>query len=369
MNKLSNKHYLFFILIVSSISLRSYSSVFINLGGRDTWIASIIAGIIYIAYVYFIIYVCKQTNSFDIKEIFKNTYPKTIGNILLFIFAFALFLTSVETAAVQSDSIHSTIFLETPIWYCLLFFIIPAGYLITRRIETLVIVIIITVILVFSSMFFVEVLTLKYHTFQYLLPFFELGVNRRFLLSILLILGSLSSTAITFPFLKYISKKDKILKYSTIGTIIIAIISTLSILSAISTFGPIRASNIYYPEFLRVQRIQLNGFIEFGDLFFISKTVSVWFLKYVLCAVAILYMYKNVFTNKKIFAIGYSFLAYICSYVISKKHYLLFDFLKYYELIALILLCILPFVTFLIYYLKYKKKSQINSNFKNKNNR
>lgn len=355
MNKLSSKHYLFFICTVSFIGLRSYSSIFISMGGANTWLAGLIAGVIYLAYLYFIIYVCKKTNNFDIKDIFKKTYPKWLSTILTFIFALALFLTSVESAASQSDSIHSNIFLETPIWYSLLFFIIPAAYLITRRLDTLLSVIIITLILVFSTMFLVELFTFHYQHYTYLLPIMSLGVNKEFILCILLILGAFCSTAVTFPLLKYVEKKEKLSKFTMIGGLIIIFISIASVVSAVTTFGPLRASNIYYPEFLRVQRIQLQGFIEFGDLLFISKTTCLWFLKYVICAVSILYLYKDKFTNKKIYAVIYSIVAYICAFIVSRNHYFLFDYLRYYHLVALVLLGVIPFITFSIYYFKFKK--------------
>ncbi len=358
MNKLSSKHYLFFICTVSFIGLRSYSSIFIKLGGTSTWLATIIAGIIYLAYLYFIIYVCKKTNNFDIKDIFEKTYPKGFSNIFTFIFALGLFLTSIESASVQGDSIHSNIFIETPIWYSLLFLIIPATYLITRRFNTLLIVTIITLTLVFSTMFIVELFTFSYQHYDYLLPILPLGINKEFILCILLILGAFCSTSVTFPLLKFVVKKDKLSKFTIIGGLIVVFISIASVISAVTTFGSLRASNIYYPEFLRVQRIQIQGFIEFGDLLFISKTTCLWFLKYVICATSILYLYKDKFTNKKIYAIIYSIIAYICAFFVSKNHFVLFDCLRYYHLISLVLLGLLPFITFFIYYIKFKKNSK-----------
>ena len=358
MNKLSSKHYLFFICTVSFIGLRSYSSIFIKLGGTSTWLAVIIAGIIYLAYLYFIMYVCKKTNNFDIKDIFEKAYPKGFSNILIFIFAFALFLTSIESASLQGDSIHSNIFIETPIWYSLLFLIIPAAYLITRKFNTLLIVTIITLTLVFSTMFLVELFTFSYQHYDYLLPILPLGINKEFILCILLVLGAFCSTSVTFPLLKFVVKRDKLSKFTLIGGLIVVFISMASVISAVTTFGALRAGNIYYPEFLRVQRIQIQGFIEFGDLLFISKTTCLWFLKYVICATSILYLYKDKFTNKKIYAVVYSIVAYICAFFVSKNHFVLFDYLRYYHLISLVLLGLLPFITFAIYYIRFKKSSK-----------
>ena len=107
---------------------------------------------------------------------------------------------------------------------------------------------------------------------------------------------------------------------------------------------------------MAVQRIQLKGFIEFGDLLFLLRTVSVWLIKYVLCAVSILYLFKDKFTNKKLFAVIYSILAYICAYLVSKNHFVLFYLLKYYQLVELLILLVVPFITYLIYYIKWNKK-------------
>ena len=174
----------------------------------------------------------------------------------------------------------------------------------------------------------------------------------------MLILGAFCSTSVTFPLLKFVVKKDKLSKFTIIGGLIVVFISIASVISAVTTFGSLRASNIYYPEFLRVQRIQIQGFIEFGDLLFISKTTCLWFLKYVICATSILYLYKDKFTNKKIYAIIYSIIAYICAFFVSKNQFVLFDCLRYYHLISLVLLGLLPFITFSIYYIKFKKNSK-----------
>ena len=369
MNKISSKHYIFLILIVSAISLRSYSSIFIDLGDRDTWVAAIIAGIIYIAFSFFIFYVCKKTDTFDFKEIFELTYPKTLSNIFIFLFSLHLFITSVETAAIQADSIHTNIFLETPVWYSLLLFIIPTAYLITRRLDTIMIVVIISCAFIYISVFIVEIFTFKYIKPQLLLPIMGYGVSKKFIYAVLLILGSFASTAITFPFLKYMDKKNKFLKYTTLTNIFVVFIVVISIAAAIGTFGPLRACNIYYPEFIRVQRIQIDGFIEFGDLFFIAKTVCIWTLKYTLAVIAIRHIYSNIFTNKILFSIIYSILVFVLALPLARHHYLLFDLLKLYKLISLIVFCLLPFVTFLIYYIKWRKKliPDIKSKNTNKN--
>lgn len=358
MNKLSSKHYIFFLLAVSLISLRGYSSIFIKLGRRDTWLAALIAGLIFILYSFFIFYVSKKTNTFDIRYVFNNVFSETIGNLLLILFSIGLFITSTESASVQCDSIHSNIFIETPIWYCLLFFIIPGMYLMTKRIDTLIIVVILTVLITLGADVLTEAFTIPYQHPQNCLPILSNGINKDFLICILLSLGSFSSIAIAFPFLRYVDKKEKLLRNTTITNIFIVLLVSFSFFVLIATFGRVRAGNIYYPDFVAAQRIQLKGFIEFGDLLFLLRTTSVWLIKYVLCAIGILYLYKDKFTNKKFFAVIYSIVAYIVAYLISKNHFTLFYLLKYYQLVELLILMIIPFVMYLIYYIKWNKKQK-----------
>ncbi|MEG1482419.1 GerAB/ArcD/ProY family transporter [Clostridium sp.] len=356
MNRLSSKHYVFFLLVVSLVSLRGYSSIFLKIGGRDTWLAALIAGLIFILYAFFIFYVSKKTSTYDIRDVFNETYPKIVSNFLLLLFSVGLFLDSIESAAAQCDSIHSNIFIETPIWYCLLFFIIPGMYLITKRIDTLVVVIIFTVLVAIGSDIITEIFTAQYQHPLNCLPILPNGFTNDFLMCIAMSLGSFCSIAIVFPFLRYVNKNEHLVRNTTLTTLVIVVIVVFSFFMLVATFGRIRSGNISYPEFVAAQRIQIKGFIEFGDLLFFMRTIPIWLVKYVLCAVSILYLFKDKFTNKRIFAVIYSIAAYICAYLVGKNHFLLFEFLKYYQFVVLALLGIVPFLTYLIFFIKWKKK-------------
>ena len=70
MDKLSSKHFMFFILGCSMIALRSYSSIFVRLGGRDTWILAFFASIIFIVITMYLLNICIKSQTFNIKDIF-----------------------------------------------------------------------------------------------------------------------------------------------------------------------------------------------------------------------------------------------------------------------------------------------------------
>lgn len=123
MDKLSSKHFMFFILGCSMIALRSYSSIFVRLGGRDTWILAFFASIVFIVITMYLLNICIKSQTFNIKDIFFSS-SNWLGQIYMFIFAVGLFSCAVESASVEASSIHTNFFLSTPNWYCLLFLIL-----------------------------------------------------------------------------------------------------------------------------------------------------------------------------------------------------------------------------------------------------
>lgn len=359
MNKISSKHFVLFIIGASFISLKTYPSLFIALGGRDTWICSLIASIIFMSYALLLIYICRKTNTYDINKIFKSSLSPFIGNIFLFIFALNLFLTALECASVEANAIHSTIFLETPVWYVLIFFLLPSAFILNKSLRTALIFILISVsILVINAIIFM-ILTQSYKNMNYTLPFMGNGLNKEFFSTILFILGSLSSFAIALPYLKFLSIKDHIKKHSFYGVLIVSAIVVVSTLGMITAFGPLRASNIFYPELVLGQRIELGGFIEFGEIFFIIQTVIGLFVKYILASYAIIIVCEKFVKKRKIFVLFYTIIVFVLSNFIGRNNITLFSLLKYYQVINLVVFLLIPLIAFTIYFFKYKGKSNL----------
>lgn len=354
MNKLSTKHFILFIIGVSFISLKTYPSIFINLGGRDTWICAIVASLIFILYVSYMIHICKVTNTYNINHIFTSSLNKVFGNIFLFIFAFGLFLASLESATIEANALHSTFFLETPVWYVLIFFLLPSTFLLTKNIRTLLIFILISVSSLLLNSIFLLALTQSYKNMTYILPVLPYGINKDFVVTTLLILGSMCSFVIVLPFLNHLKEPESIKKQSVIAALIVSIIVVLSILEIITFFGPLRAANIFYPEFIMGQRIELAGFLEFGELFFLYQTVVGNFIKYVLCATSIMLIYEKFIKRKKVFVLIYTSFIFVFGTMIGRSNFVLYDLLNYYQLINILLFLILPLIVFTIHYFRSK---------------
>ncbi len=355
MNKLSAKHFLLFILGVTFISYKTYTSLFIELGGRDTWICFILSFIIFVFFALFIVRSIDYRSPCDINYVFTNSFPKPIGNILLFLFSLGLFLSALEATSVEVNAMKVSFFHNTPTWYIMFFFLLPSIFLLDKKFGSLLNFVIISVTFIIINSFIFTLIIEKYKDIDYILPVLGPGLTKSFFYCILMILGSLSSFAITLPYIKYITKNSKIKKHTLIALMIIAAICIYSTIGLISTFGPLRAANIFYPEHIQGQRVQISGFLDFGELFFLFQTVIGLFIKYIISSYALFIIYEKHITNKKYAIIFYTLLIFILSNFIGSSNFVLFMLLDYYQIINLILFIIIPLITVFTFNIRNKK--------------
>lgn len=357
MNKISSKHFILFILGVTIVSIKTYMSVFIDIGGRDTWLSAILAGVIFIGFLIFITNIYKVTNTFDMNEVFLKALPKPLALIALFIFIFALFINSIESAAVEANVLHTTLFIDTPVWYALIFFIAPSLFIFSKKIRTILIFVLISVSIFLINGVAFFLLSQGYKDINYLLPVLGTGISLKFFYSMLLILGGLSSFMIVIPFLKFIDKNEHINRHSFYSGIIAIAFVVISFVGAITAFGPFRAANIFYPEFVLSQRIEIAGFLELGELFFIVQTVVGLFIKYVLSTYSILLILDKFLKNKALFIGVYTFIVYVLANFLGMNNFYLYSSLKYIQIVNLIAFLIIPLLVFAIYYLRFKNRN------------
>lgn len=358
MSKLSAKHFILFILGVTFISFKTYSSLFIAEGGRDTWIYTIIAYIVFLIFSMYLIYIMDSRKTYDLTQIFTLGISKILGNILLFIFSIGLFLASLEAATVEANAIKTNFFIETPVWYILIFFLLPSFFIIGKRFTTLLIFIILTCGSLMVNFISLSLITEKYKDMKYLLPVFSNGVNTDLLKTSLLIIGSLSAFVIVLPFLKYLNKDNKLKKHSFIALLIVGFICIYSIVGILATFGPLRASNIFYPEYVQSQLVQIGGFLEFGEFFFVFQTVVGMFLKYLIATCGIYLIYEKKIESKNTFITVYSIVIFILACFLSRNNYTLFNILKYYQYVNLVTFVIVPLIAFLTFQINVHKISE-----------
>lgn len=355
MGKLTSRHFIFFIIAAISTSLVNYTSLFIKIGGRDTWIFTIVSGIIFFLAAAFIFTAISKINYYDFKETCYIVLGKPLGNLYLLIFSITLILICVESASLSASSINVNIFSNTPIWYCLLFFIVTVFLIGKNRFNSILIICIVCMSLVLLINFILGLLNIRYIDYTLLFPMFKDRKISEYILCTLSQLASLSSLAIVLPILKRIDDKVNLKKVSILTILITSIFCAIYVVLLISTLGSLRSANIFYPQYVQTQRIYFGGFVENGNIFvMISSTLS-WVLKYLITLFSLYTIWKDRIKKKRNFIALISLIVYVFSYLISKNPYTLFMLLKYYQYILLIVLFICPVILYLIAYFKPQK--------------
>ncbi len=355
MNTLSSRHLIFLLSCIGISSLNTYSSVYIRLGGRDSWVAMIAASIIFLSIAIYILHIMKKKDCYSIREIFHKVYGNTLGNIFILLLAIMFLITAIESVGVEVITLKSNIFDETPIWYLIAFFVIPAIYPLLKGYVSIFLATILTVVFIYLSEIITGVLSLQYKHFDYLLPVLSQGITKNLLLCTLQIVGLYGALLIILPYISHVRTKKTLKRDFIIGISITIAISLFSCISMLATFGPYRAGNIFFPKLLETQRISFGGFIEFGELFAILQVVSGWFIKYILTIYSIALLYKNFFERNKIFYYLLTIIVFILAYLVSQNNVTFFRLLNYYSYISILGYIILPLITFTLFLLKREK--------------
>lgn len=359
MEKLTSKHFIFFIIGITGSALLNYPSLFINFGGRDTWIFTIISSLIFLFFSIYIFLIIKKIKNYDFVSVCYFSLGKFFGRIFLVIFSTVLVLVCIEAASVSSSTIHANIFLDTPVWYSLIFFIISAFLISKNRFSSMLIIIVVSVSIIIVIELLIGIFTIHYVDLTALLPILYDKTIIDYTLCTLTQLGSLSSFFILLPLLGKIDDKININKYSLITLILLFIALVWFIVNIITTLGPYRSSNVFFPQYIQAQRISLGGFIENGELFIIITSILFSIIKYIITIFILYSLWKDKIKSKNLFIGIISFGIFIASYFISKNIYSMFSQLINYQILLMIVLLICPIIIYSIYWLKITMKKYL----------
>ena len=356
MEKITSKHFMFFIVAPLAATLFNYPSTFIRLGGRNTWIFSIISSLIFLLFAWIILSIISKKNAYDFKQVCYKSLGKHLGNLFLFIFSLCLVLACIECATVSSSSIHTNIFIKTPIWYSLLFFIGTALFISKNGFRSVLITTLISVSILSVLSIVIILLSIKYTNLRHLLPILKNVSINTWATSIISQLGSFSSFFILLPFLNRINDKKNLKKTSFITIPLVLSCLIFFIVNLISSIGAERSGNIFYPEFIQTQLISFGGFIENGDILTMVISIFLWTIKYVISIFSLYTIWKNKFKNKLIFLSVISLIVYISSLYLGNNVYTLFSILPYYQYINFVVFFVFPIIIYGIYAVRKKAK-------------
>lgn len=363
MDKFTSKHYAFLLLATGIVSIKTYPGIFLKNGGRESWIAVIIASLLALGFFLYILSICKKHNCYSFYTIYEKALGEKVGKIFIGLFILTLFITLVESASAEANSMHTNMLLETPVWYLLLFFIVPLLYPIRKDIVAIVIVTMIGIVLIMIAGINLSILTAKYKSFDLLLPIFSKGIHKGFFISIIQILGLYGGMSATLPYLIKIKDNKKIVWHTIVGLFVVFQMQLVAVAGVIMTFGIDFTNVMPYPKLIQTQQISYLRFLEFGELYVMLQILGGWMLKYVVSFYAILLLTKEMlnFQKKQLVYTTYivSILAYISSYFMASQLRRLFTFFNIYSYICLINFIVIPFIIFTIYAVKMNKEKSV----------
>lgn len=366
MDKFNSGHFIFLILGVSIVSLKTYPKVFIEDGMRDSWIAVIISSIMIFLFFLYIIRAWRKSEEKHFVKIYQLTLGKIFGNVFIFLFMLTLFLTLVESSSVEADSMHQNMLINTPKWFFILFLVIPALFVVNKRLASIVTISIIGIILIMIAGINLGILTIAYKDYRLLFPIFENGISSGFLIAIIESLGQYGFISIALPYLSKIQdERDRITRDSIIALIILTQMEIVSTSGILMTFAPERALSMNYPKLLQTQMVSYFQFLDFGELYVMLQIVGGWLLKYILTFYALLMIleeYKINKKNRKIFSYLLTGLVFVTSYYSSMNSFIMFELLDVLQYISLFNFVLVPFIVFSILRVKNSKaKMKTNS--------
>lgn len=350
-DKFNAKHLGFVLVGVAVVSLKSYPTILTRNGGRDTWIAMMAAGLLILLYLFFALQVFKKSDFASLSGIYRTAIGKGLGYFFIFFFGLSLFLTLIESASVEANSMHTNMLLSTPSWQIMLLFIPPALYTVKRGIGAIMAITVISMVLVSISGINLSLLTYPYKHWYHLKPFLENGLSQGLFLAFLQELGLLGCFAIMFPFISYLGDSTKFVKYIMIAMIFVVQMEIVALNGIIMTFDIKFLNTMSYPKLLQTQLISEFKFLESGELFVMLQMVGGWFVKYVLTFFALIRLIE-VHVKIKYLAFWISGICYGISFYVSNDLIRLFKYLDFYTYLCLVNFVIIPFIIFMIYALR-----------------
>lgn len=358
MDKFTSKHYIFLIQATGIVSMKTYPMIFMKDGGRESWIAVIIASILVIGMYIYMIGICKKYQCYDLYNIYKVALGDTLGKLFLFLFIATLFMTLIESSGAEAGAMHTNMLIETPEWYFLLFFVVPSIYIIRKDIVAVITVVMIGIVCIMLAGINLSILTARYKHPELLFPVFSHGVDKGFFIAIIKLLGLYGSMSITLPYLNKIKDTRKIVRDLSIAILIVIQMQIISSTGVIMTFDVDFANTMSYPKLLQTQQVSYFRFLEFGELYVMLQIVGGWILKYLVAFYGMLLLLKEFNLKRKhLIYITYltSIVVYVAAYITTKSSERLFAFFNLYTYISFFNFIAIPLVVFMIFSIKMKK--------------
>lgn len=344
---------MYFIWATTIISLKTYPTVFIQNGKRDTWVGMIIASAIYVFFTLYLVYIMKKSKTYSLLEIYEKALGKYLGSFLFFMLLFSFFCILIESASIEANSMHTNMLIKTPPWYLLLFFVIPAIYTVRQNIYTILMLTIIGILFIMAAGINLGIQTLLYKTPSWIFPIFENGITKGFILSTIQMIGLYSHIMIPIYLFQYVSNKKSSAKSILFALFIVVQMEVVSSTGLFMTFSMPRLLEMYYPKLIQTQLPSYFDFIEFGELLVMIQMIGGWYLKYTITFFVLLDILKKEY-KKQHPALIYIITALVLfiSYWLSRDIFTLFKFLDFFTYFSFVQFFVFPLLVFTLFHIR-----------------
>lgn len=357
MGTLNSKHLFFIICSLAIVTLKTFPSSFIELGGRDTWIAMCLASVCILGYTWLILRIHQRTRNYNLLDIYAKSLGKWGGGFFSCLFLLTILLTIFESAGAEASVIHTGFQLFTPVWVFIMVTAFATVYVVKKGVASVTITTIVVIFFISLSGMLLAFLTHKYKDMKYLHPIMEHGLTPGFLLATLKILGALSTITIVIPYLDSVRDKSKLIRHTTFALLFIIQMQIFSMIGVITTFGADRAVNLLFPKLTQTQIISAFGFLEAGELFVMLQVVAGWFIRYIVCFFALMELIRMSGLKIRFKEHYICALTILFSYLFSRDLFNMFKLLDYLLYIQLANFLIIPMILYSIYYFRHAKKA------------
>lgn len=354
MDELYSKYIFFLIMGVSVASIKTYPSIFFKDGRNESWIGVVCASILIAVYAIFLVKLIVKKDSFSFPQFCQDTFGEIPGTIIKLFYSVILLLTMVESCSVPASLFHTNFFIESPIWYILLFFTIPGSYIVKSGEKSVIMSCIIGIIGSIFNGINLYMLTYKYKIYRRLFPVFLNGFTPQFILSFIKIIGLYSFFIIPLMLIGRIKNKSNLKSSIMIGILFTCQMLIISTIGTLATFNIERSITISYPKMIQTQLIRSMRFelLASGEFYVIFQAVTAWTLKYIITFTVLLLLLSSfnllnkVSRNIQIIIITLS--TYIFALISAGNLLTFFNILNVFAYICFFSYFVLPIIMMLI---------------------
>lgn len=309
--KISILHIIF--LTMTVIGLKNHVTIIppiLREASRDGWLSVIISAVLLIPWILIVLYIHKKTQGENLRGWMEQQIGRKATTIVVYIFSFVLMILAAFTMIETLVWATTTFLPTTPIITLLIVYTATCFFLITKDIQTIVIVNVFVLFGVVVLGFFVAFTNLQYKNYELLLPVFEHGFTPVLKGMIYPVSGFVEIFG--FLFLQHYFK-DSLRWYHLMIMLVILMFLTLGpLVGSIVEFGPDEAAKQRFPAYEQWGLAAIGRYIEHLDFFSIYQ----WLTGALIRVVVLVYIVADVLgfskSKKKMWLLLAPFFMAIC---------------------------------------------------------